>query len=124
MVMYCWLGKDSLQYMTQHATNNLATKCGRSWNRTCRGTSLHGDRCVRLIRGVVRLFLERQWPASEFLSTFLTAEQFQRAIEEADRTRTGSRYIKWMCDLTTSDSETVDEVHAQILARYCTRPWK
>jgi hypothetical protein len=76
------------------------------------------DRCVRLLRGVVGLFLARQWHPSEFLSTFMTTEQFQRAIEETDRTRAGSRYIKWMCDLPPGP-ETVNEVHAKILKRYC-----
>ena len=77
------------------------------------------DRCVRLIRGVVRLFVERQWPAPEFVSTFLTAEQFQHAMDEASSTRAGLRYIKGICDLTTSNSEVVDDVHSRILQHYC-----
>jgi hypothetical protein len=77
------------------------------------------DRCVQLIRGVVRLFVENKWPVSEFLSTFLTAEQLQRALEEADRTRAGSRYIRRVCDSIESNSEPVDEVRSQIVKHYC-----
>jgi hypothetical protein len=77
------------------------------------------DRCARLIRGVVRLFLDRQWPASEFIDTFQTAEQFHRALEEADMTRRGSRYIRGICDLISAGSLTVDHLRAEALKRYC-----
>jgi len=77
------------------------------------------DRCARLIRGVVRLFLDRQWPASDFLSTFQTGEEFRRALEEADTTRRGSMYIKRICDQTQMGSLTPDDAHADALKRYC-----
>jgi hypothetical protein len=77
------------------------------------------DRCARLIRGAVRLFLERRWPATEFLSTFRSGEQFQRALGEADTSRRGSRYIKKICDLVSAGSLVVDQAHADILRQYC-----
>jgi len=77
------------------------------------------DKCARLVRGVVHLFLSRKWPASEFASTFITSEQFQRALDEASRTRRGSRYIKGICEQVRAGSLTIDKVHAEILARHC-----
>ncbi len=77
------------------------------------------DRCARLIRGVVHLFLRRKWPPSEFASTFITAEQFQRALDEASRTRRGSRYVKGICEQARIGSLTIDKVQAEILARHC-----
>jgi hypothetical protein len=77
------------------------------------------DKCARLIRGVVHLFVDRRWPANEFSSTFVTAEEFQRALEEASRTRRGSRYIKGICDQVRSGSLTIDKVRAGVLTRYC-----
>jgi hypothetical protein len=75
------------------------------------------DRCIRLTRGVVRLFLDRDWPHSEFLLTFATPEQFSRALEETDRTRRGRWYVNQMCRFI--NSSFVDEVHADILRRHC-----
>lgn len=80
------------------------------------------DRCARLIRGVVRLFVDRQWPASEFLSTFRTGEQFRRALEEADRTYRGSRYINGICELSRAGSLTTDTLHAEALDQYFPSP--
>ncbi len=77
------------------------------------------DRCARLIRGVVHLFLHRKWPASEFASTFITAEQFQRALDEAGGTRRGSRYVKGICEQARTGSLTMDKIHAEVLARHC-----
>jgi hypothetical protein len=79
------------------------------------------DRCARLIRGVVHLFVDRRWPASEFVATFRTDEQFRRALEEAERTTTGTRYIRQMCGCLREGSIIVDELHEKILKPYCNR---
>jgi hypothetical protein len=77
------------------------------------------DKCARLVRGVVHLFLHRKWPGSEFASTFITAEQFQRALAEAGKTKRGSRYISGICDQFRAGSLSIDKVQAEALTRYC-----
>jgi hypothetical protein len=80
------------------------------------------DRCARLIRGVVRLFLDRHWPAPEFLAAFTAGEQFARALEEADQTRKGRRYIKKMHKLIAIGSLEADKPHLEALKEYWSRP--
>lgn len=77
------------------------------------------DRCTRLIRGVVEAFLTRDWPASEFIATFKTEEQFRRALEEADRTYAGSRYIRSICDFVRTTVLPLEPYKKQCLDRYC-----
>ncbi len=38
------------------------------------------DRCTRLIEGLAMRFVHRSWPASEFVNTFRTDEEFDRAV--------------------------------------------
>lgn len=77
------------------------------------------DRCARLIRGVVQAFLTRDWPVSEFIATFKTEEQFRRALEEADRTYAGSRYIRSICDFVKTIESPLDQYKKHSLNRYC-----
>jgi hypothetical protein len=76
------------------------------------------DRCARLIRGVVRQFLEQRWPAAEFLSTFRTAEQLDRALDEASGSLRGSRYIRRVC-AARRERLLPHDPRVAILARYC-----
>ncbi len=41
--------------------------------------SLEWDRCARLIEGMVSRFVSCSWPAAEFVKTFRTDEEFERA---------------------------------------------
>jgi len=79
------------------------------------------DRCARLIRGVVRLFVDRHWPASEFLATYAVGEQLTRALEEADRSGGGRRYIKKMRKLIAIGSLGVDKTHLEAVKEYWSR---
>jgi hypothetical protein len=77
------------------------------------------DRCARLIRGVVQAFLARDWPVSEFIATFKTEEQFRRALEEADRTYQGSRYVRSICDFVKTIDPPLDRDKKECLDRHC-----
>jgi hypothetical protein len=76
------------------------------------------DRCARLTRGVVRQFLERRWPAVEFLLTFPTAEQLDRALGETSGSLRGWRYIRGVCAIRRQ-SIPPNDPRASVLARYC-----
>jgi hypothetical protein len=52
------------------------------------------DRCARLVRGAVGLFVEYSWPPFEFVATFAEHEQFERAINAASGSRKGRRYVR------------------------------
>jgi hypothetical protein len=77
------------------------------------------DRCARLIRGIARLFLDREWSALEFAATLQTEEQFARALDDLDRTFAGARYVKNMCQLRKDGALSLDPARAQSLARFC-----
>ena len=77
------------------------------------------DRCARLIRGVVRRFLDRAWPAAKFVSTFRTDEEFRRALKDADATREGTQYIHQICEFVRAGSIKVDTIRGRALAEYC-----
>jgi hypothetical protein len=76
------------------------------------------DRCARLVRGAVRLFLDRGWPVYEFVATFQTEEQFRRALMEAEGSARGYRFIVEMCGLLNRGLITVDAIHEQALRPY------
>lgn len=52
------------------------------------------DRCARLIRGVVRKFVEHDWSTAEFVDTFMTHEQLGRALAEAKSFHQGGAYVR------------------------------
>lgn len=52
------------------------------------------DRCLRLLKGVVRSFVENRWSVGQFWATFQTEEQKERAIEELEKTLEGRQYLK------------------------------
>jgi hypothetical protein len=76
------------------------------------------NKSARLIRGAVQLFISSGWPAPEFLKTFLTIEQFRRAMEEADRTYSGYRYIQGICDAAKTNVSLTPN-HMEVLGSYC-----
>jgi hypothetical protein len=59
------------------------------------------DRCARLIEGMVSRFVNRSWPGAEFVRTFRTDEEFERAVRAALVMRADS-YVE---SLTTSVSD-------------------
>lgn len=79
------------------------------------------DRCARLTRGVVSLFLDRHWPPSEFVLTFAAGEQLARALDEADGTHKGTRFIKNLCKQIEIGALEVDDAHLEALKAYCAR---
>jgi len=76
------------------------------------------DRCARLVRGVVGIFLEHDWPVSEFVATFSTEEQFGRALDEADRRFYGWRYIKRIRNLSNINSPVLTPSQLALLDRF------
>jgi hypothetical protein len=76
------------------------------------------DRCARLVRGVVAAFVKRQWPFSEFVSTFVTDEQFNRALDEARRSRRGSRFVDKLLERVRNGSVNIGASRLEILSRY------
>lgn len=59
------------------------------------------DRCARLIEGMVSRFVNRGWPAAQFIRTFRTDEEFERAIRAALLMH-GASYVE---SLTTAVSD-------------------
>ncbi len=62
---------------------------------------LEWDRCARLIEGMVSRFINRSWPAVEFIRTFRTDDEFEQAIRAALLMRADS-YVE---NLTTAVSD-------------------
>jgi len=71
------------------------------------------------MRGVVQQFVSHDWPVPEFLAAFTSEEQFQRAVEEANRTFAGSRYVRAVCEFAQINVSVVKQHHASALQRFC-----
>jgi hypothetical protein len=76
------------------------------------------DRCKRLVRGVVRQFIDRQWQQEEFLATFRSVEQLQRALDEASRTSRGFRYARSVCE-SAPQFLAAEDPRRRALADFC-----
>ncbi|MEQ1871228.1 MAG: hypothetical protein ABL961_14530 [Vicinamibacterales bacterium] len=74
------------------------------------------DRCARLIRGVVRRFLQEDWRPADFFLTFRTAEQLERAFEEVKRAR-GTRFLASYCD-EGLPAILPDDQRAEVIAKF------
>jgi hypothetical protein len=80
---------------------------------------INWDRCARLVRGVVRTFLDRNWPVREFARTFVTDEQFARAAEEAAGRWRGERYLKRLQRKLRAGEISLSERNRRSLERLC-----
>jgi hypothetical protein len=80
---------------------------------------INWDRCARLVRGVVRTFLDRNWPVREFTRTFVTDEQFARAAKEAAGRWRGERYLKRLQRTLRAGEISLSERNRRSLDRLC-----
>jgi len=80
---------------------------------------VYWDRCARLVRGVVKLFLRNSWPESAFLATFVTEEQVMRAFDESRKSPDGLDLIRRICEAMNGGTLTVRRDLRQVLYAGC-----
>jgi len=75
------------------------------------------DRCARLIHTTTDAFVGNKWPYEYFLVAFSTAEQFSRALSDANRTWSGERYVKGLRDAVSANTLDAGSHHHEIIDR-------
>lgn len=79
------------------------------------------DRCERLIKGAVRLFVDRRWPPEEFLATFGTREQLERAVSCAADSTSGRSYMRMICRECDYERDATPGYRRDVITAYCDR---
>lgn len=79
------------------------------------------DRCDKLIRGTTDLIVRQRWPLADFIATFQSPEQLQRALGALQNSRKGWKYAKYLCKSTGHEAIQMSPVQADMMKRFCSK---